>query len=292
MKGLGIAADSASVCTVRGETPRGCQRQISMHAWNSICAGPEVSGAVNDTPQEPPWIVQKLSLPFSPSAKQQAGQLCYGKRRKNRKFEIPREMSTLGLKKKKKYINSYRKSRHWILSTRKPFLSKGDAINDLVTVLKQHSQREQPSTCLDNKKSVALEMHGSSEYSSLLPVGYASPLSPLHQPPCQKQKLHTITGWFWLPRMPWLLFLTDTHIGHQRGWNRTNCNRQSPTPKESVFLGWQYIRSTGSLMSGPSLPNRPLVLPCWSDFRFLGEPSSVATCSFLCLHFPFSSHCP
>lgn len=42
---------SLCLCTVTGETPRGCQRQISMHAWNSICAGPEVSGAVNDTPK-------------------------------------------------------------------------------------------------------------------------------------------------------------------------------------------------------------------------------------------------
>lgn len=50
-EGLGEAGGSASA--LRGETPRDWQRQISTHAWNSICAGPEVSGAVNDTPQEP-----------------------------------------------------------------------------------------------------------------------------------------------------------------------------------------------------------------------------------------------
>lgn len=52
----GGARNEASLCThtASWETPRGCQRQISKHAWNSICAGPGVSSAVNDTPQEPP----------------------------------------------------------------------------------------------------------------------------------------------------------------------------------------------------------------------------------------------
>lgn len=40
-----------SIRLLRVETPKSCQRQISTHAWNSICAGPEVSSAVNDTPR-------------------------------------------------------------------------------------------------------------------------------------------------------------------------------------------------------------------------------------------------